>query len=822
VQAQRYGDQQVIKPAAVATLDDLRGWGMTEQTAYARHAEEHASTMSVVDAFEHQAEANPNRAAIRRASQSVTGEVSYGQLNAWADAIASELLSRRGSKPEPVPLAVCSPEMMLASALGVLKAGKFYVAVNPLHPAPYVERLLEELDASLLLCDGPGEVVARRTVPSLSVQETLACRSPVGRPGLRFDERRLAYVLYTSGSTGRPRGVAQSRRDMLHNVARHRPLKIGQDDCVTLISADGFVASVSNPYIALLGGAALAPYSFRDSGVDGVLRWLEAVDVTVLYAFPSFLRQLAAADKTGAYDALRLAYLGGETVLPTDLANARRLFPRATLSVGLNSSETGLTCLHVVLPDSPLPTLVPAGRPVMDVQIAVVGEDGALLGAGGCGEIVVRSDYVRPAYWRRGGIPRGPSMLAFHTGDRGRIAADGVVYHLGRVDQMLKIRGFRVETIEVEAVIAALPGVADVAVVGIGEPSAKELTACVVADEAGIDPETVRSAVGRHLPVAMVPTRVQIVDELPRTPNGKVDRKRLATLTSRAGLEGTREIQSACCASAVDQSRRDAVQRRILEIWAAELGVEQVSAERDLFALGGTSLTAVSLVSRLRREFGLAIPLAALFRSPTVSALTDVVMELRERQKDEHVHVHELRPIVAVRLVRESDIPDICALVNHYIEHTSFNFRTERQTPEEWTAEWSAGRERYPWLVAGIDGATKGVAYAGPWKGRAAYDWCAEVTVYVAHTALRVGVGEALYRRLLAMLDGQGYRSELAVITLPNASSVALHERAGFRHAGTLGELGYKNGRWLDVGLWQRLGPLPEEPPVTPRGGLGE
>jgi phosphinothricin acetyltransferase len=176
---------------------------------------------------------------------------------------------------------------------------------------------------------------------------------------------------------------------------------------------------------------------------------------------------------------------------------------------------------------------------------------------------------------------------------------------------------------------------------------------------------------------------------------------------------------------------------------------------------------------------------------------------------------------MVVRLAHEADFPDICALVNHYIEHTTFNFRTEPQTPDEWAEDWSATRAGYPWLVASVDGIVAGIAYAGPWKGRPAYNWCAEVTVYVARDAQRMGIGRALYRRLLELLDGQGYRTEIAVIALPNEPSVALHEACGFQHVGTLNGVGHKHGDWLDVGFWQR-GPGCDGPPATIASVPGE
>ena len=159
---------------------------------------------------------------------------------------------------------------------------------------------------------------------------------------------------------------------------------------------------------------------------------------------------------------------------------------------------------------------------------------------------------------------------------------------------------------------------------------------------------------------------------------------------------------------------------------------------------------------------------------------------------------------MVVRAMREADLPAVCELINGYIRTTTINFRTEPQTVEEWRQDWQQLSPRYPWLVATLDGRPAGVAYAGPWKTRAAYDWCAEVTVYVAPDAHRRGIGRALYGRLLRSLDAQGYRTMVGVIALPNAASVALHEACGFEHAGTLRRVGYKHGAWHDVGFWQR------------------
>jgi phosphinothricin acetyltransferase len=168
---------------------------------------------------------------------------------------------------------------------------------------------------------------------------------------------------------------------------------------------------------------------------------------------------------------------------------------------------------------------------------------------------------------------------------------------------------------------------------------------------------------------------------------------------------------------------------------------------------------------------------------------------------------------IEVHPAQESDMSACAAIVNYFIESTTFNFRTRPQSPEEWRDDWKLLSDRYPWLVAQDDGGIVGLAYAGPWKVRNAYDWSAESTVYVANGQHRRGIGRLLYDRLLGTLDAQGYRSTIGVIGLPNPASAALHEACGFRHAGTLKAVGFKHGLWCDVGFWQRSADGADRPP---------
>lgn len=169
-------------------------------------------------------------------------------------------------------------------------------------------------------------------------------------------------------------------------------------------------------------------------------------------------------------------------------------------------------------------------------------------------------------------------------------------------------------------------------------------------------------------------------------------------------------------------------------------------------------------------------------------------------------HPADIRPATA------ADMLAVCDIVNHYIATSTTNFRTEPQTPDEWTKDLLQLRERYPWLVAEVDGVVAGIAYAGPWKARHAYDWTAESTVYVSPRHQRLGLGSTLSTHLLKSLEAQGFRSVVAVIALPNDPSVRLHEALGYTARGTLRAAGFKHGNWHDVGFWQRDFGLPAPP----------
>ena len=244
--------------------------------------------------------------------------------------------------------------------------------------------------------------------------------------------------------------------------------------------------------------------------------------------------------------------------------------------------------------------------------------------AGERGEIAVRSPYVRPLLWTGDGlrelataVPGAPGVCQYRTGDRGYLDAEGRLFHVGRQDGMVKVRGYRVETAEVEAAIAGLPGVAEAAVVPFAAgPEETELAAYVVPLAPGLEPADVRRQLEGRLPLASVPASVLVLGALPRLRNGKVDRR---ALPAPAPVPG----------APVPASPDDDVEGRIAAIWRDVLRTERVGHEESFFALGGTSISAVKVISQVRRQLGVPVKLSVIFESPTIAALAEAVSSLR-------------------------------------------------------------------------------------------------------------------------------------------------------------------------------------------------
>ncbi|HEV7669693.1 MAG TPA: non-ribosomal peptide synthetase [Thermoanaerobaculia bacterium] len=589
-------------------------------------------------AFSAVAVGQPDRPAVRGADGSAT----YGELDRLAAGVARRLIEVAAPSDRPV-LLIAEPGLRLVAAmLGVWRAGRFFVALDPVAPAERNARIAADAEARVMIAEpgrawGLAESAKPRTQLALDVAEWLEAAGDASERPVAVDRGTIAALTYTSGSTGRPKGVIQTHGAVLRNARLNRSsLEVEPTDRCTMLYPPSVNPALRDLATALLSGAELLPYLVTTEGIDTLGPWLEERKITIYSSGVTLFRQFASTLPAGAtLGSVRRVRLGGEPVGRREIELFRRVFrPGARLFFGLGTTETGTVTTCFYGHDEPLPRAVPLGLPAEGIEIELLDAAGLPVSEGEAGEIAVCGDDLAGGYWRdpevvdslassllpdRGASPRA---LRYRTGDLARRAADGTLEYLGRAGARVKIRGLRIDLAEVERALAELPGVADAAVAVVPGRSAAdgddpELIACLVGSG---DPPLVRAelrrALAERLPQAMVPARFRLVERLPMTANGKLDRRALAALAGRE-LPPERTLTYP----------RDPIETRLAALWCEVLGREWIGTDESFFDLGGDSRSAVTLFAAIERRFGTALPLALLFSAQTVRALA---VHLRE------------------------------------------------------------------------------------------------------------------------------------------------------------------------------------------------
>ena len=564
----------------------------------------------------------PEAIAVRARDATLT----YGELRVSVSRVARAIAAALGPAPMPVAVLMEQGSDLLVALLGVLESGHFYVPLDTTHPEQALAGVIADCGAGMVLTDPAWRALANR----LSSHVMDITQFPESRGHAPLREPRpddLAYVYYTSGTTGRPKGVADTHRNVLHNVMRYtNGLFISASDRLTLLQAPAFSGAVSSMFGALLNGATSCPYDAGRDGVAGIAQWLYGEGITIYHSVPSLFRHAMRSALPGqVYPALRVVRLEGDRATPQDIEIFRAHAPRdAVLSHGLGATECGLVSRFVLRRDTPfMGTAVPIGYPVEDMSVRVEDAAGQEVPHGTIGEIVVESHYLSPGYFRRDdatarvfGPGRSPGTRAYRTGDLGRASADGCLEHLGRKDFQPRLRGQRVDAEGVEAAIVGT-GLASEAVVDVRPAAgddARLIAWFVPASHPPPSASLLRRHLSRSLPPHLVPARFVAMVALPLTSHRKLDR------TSLPDPDRSRPSLDTPYLAA-----RSAPEQAIAAVWCEALGLDQIGIRDDFFELGGDSLSATLVLERLFEALGVTLATHVFFDAPTLEGLARAV-----------------------------------------------------------------------------------------------------------------------------------------------------------------------------------------------------
>ncbi|MCO8171801.1 amino acid adenylation domain-containing protein, partial [Pseudomonas sp. 21LCFQ02] len=571
----------------------------------------------------HQAASRPQASALLFADK----VVDFASLECQANRLAHYLIDQGVGAEIRVGVALPRGPQVIVALLAVLKAGGAYVPLDASYPAERLAYLMEDSGIALLLTDSTlrGQLPLPATLSALDLDRLDLSAQPQQAPSVNVDPQSLAYVIYTSGSTGKPKGVCVEHGPLaMHCEAIGQRYAMSVDDCELHFMSFAFDGAHERWLTALTHGSRLL---LRDDSLwdpaQTCLR-MRQHGVTVAAFPPAYLLQMAEhVERHGQAPQVRIYCFGGDAVPNDSYERVRRALSPEYIINGYGPTETVVTPL-IWKADRNTgcgAAYAPIGTRIGDRRTCVLAADLSLLPPDLTGELYLGGYGLGRGYLDRPGMtaerfvpdPHGePGARLYRSGDLVRERSDGVFDYQGRVDNQVKIRGFRVELGEIEARLLALDSVRDAAVVARPGPSGQQLVGYVVAMQPALADDTwrdsLKAGLRQVLPDYMIPAHVLLLERMPLTPNGKLDRKALpcvdASLLQREYLAPRSELE-----------------QQVAAIWAQVLGLERVGLNDNFFELGGHSLLVINIVSRIQLELGLQLVPQLLFQYPELGTL---------------------------------------------------------------------------------------------------------------------------------------------------------------------------------------------------------
>lgn len=595
---------------------------------------------AINELFEKQAEKTPENYALLSAK----GDMTYKELNEKANMVAW-LLKQRGIKENNIigVMVERSPEMIIG-ILGILKAGAAYLPIDPDYPPERIKYLLLNSNVEIVVSSNDleqdlnawqGEAIA---IDNILQKESL----PTENLNINYNPDRLMYVLYTSGSTGKPKGVMVKSHAFVNLINWYtEEFKIDHNDRNLLIAPVSFDLAQKNLYATLIKGGELYLYPPGLYDYNVMLDLIDREGITLINCAPGAFYPLLEFDKDMDYkklSTLRHVFLGGE---PIDML---KLLPwlesanfngEAVNTYGPTECTDIATFYRIKNDKKDLISAVPIGKPIDNVQVYVLDKNLKPVPVGVDGELCIGGVGLGAGYYNEPELTKErfveclhlPSKRIYRTGDIARWLPDGNLEFRGRIDQQVKIRGYRIELDEIKNILLKHETVRDAVVVDKTDSGMSQYLCAYIIPEGEYEEETLCKYLSTQLPDYMIPAYFILVDEIPLSPNGKVDRNALPdptvnTSTEKAYISPANEME-----------------KTLTEIWEQVLKIEKLGVTDNLFNLGANSLKIIIGMSKIHKEIGIQIPLAEIFQNPTVRTMSDYILNEQGMQMENYDNI---------------------------------------------------------------------------------------------------------------------------------------------------------------------------------------
>jgi len=613
---------------SIANLPLLSDGERTQLTQWNKTATEFPKTAGIQQLFEARAQATPQALAITDNHS----QISYGTLNRRANQLAHYLIAQGTARGTLVGLCMERSIDAVMAMLAILKAGGAYVPLDPRHPKKRLALIIEDAGLKTVICHKTQQAL----LPSHKLEQVIMDRDwqriailSEDNPAPAVNGDSLAYVIYTSGSTGRPKGVCIPHKAVNRLVTNTNYITLNADDVIAQAANMSFDAATFEIWGALLNGGRL--YII---GIETLLspplfsHELRTAGITTLFLTTALFNQMIRQDPAIFGDLKQLLF-GGEVCDPQRIRECLRGGPPRRLLHAYGPTEaTTFTTWYEVREIAPDARTVPIGRPIANSTCHVLDAHRQPVPVGVIGELYIGGPGVAQGYLNQPeltvanfvGGPLGDGDRLYRSGDLVRYRADGAIEFVGRIDNQIKLRGFRIETGEIDEVLKKHRSLRDcLTMLREDNPGEKRLVSYVTTKPSEeIDEQTLRHFLRESLPEFMVPAAFVILDQLPLTPNGKVDRQALPAPPSvTITVSGARP--------------RNALEFHLTKIWEDVLNRKPIGIHDNFFELGGHSLLAVRLFDQIEKHFGEKLPLDTLwFEGATVATLTRIL----EKEQD--------------------------------------------------------------------------------------------------------------------------------------------------------------------------------------------